>query len=181
MSKEDLRGVFFILKGQYKKCKPSVTSPITGDQVYLGGYDPHDPSTEEWYMCIDNKTFNCISCGSDLDKVITSVYRQIVKYKDLKHYTRALEKRDGAKVSEHTVFIRQALLDTYGTPYEDLIREQEDLAYEHISGQTPIKRARKVAKVNTLVTPPTSGKVETPPVQKKFGKIKPKKVVIKKF
>ena len=67
--KEDMRGLFFIVKGQYRKDNDP-------DGVCISGYDPNSPNTEEWYQVKDHITFHTFACGSDLNKVAHGVYTQ---------------------------------------------------------------------------------------------------------
>jgi len=53
---ESLRGLFYIVKGDYKKKGISFVNKVTGDVNYIGGYDPEDSETTEWYRTISHIT-----------------------------------------------------------------------------------------------------------------------------
>lgn len=152
--KEDMRGLFFIVKGQYKKgVKP--TFNYNGDTSYIGGYDPTHTDTTNWYQCIDRVTYTCISCGSDLEKVVGGVYCAIIRHKDLRHYRRAIDKMESARVSPFMVQQRQAIDMVFGDHFEHLIRREEDRAYDELKGKSTFR------KVKTKVTP-TPPPIPTP-------------------
>ena len=160
---EDLRGVFFIVKGQYKRnCGQSFVNSATGDVNYLGGYDPSSEETSEWYMVLDNITFNCVCCGGDFNKAVRSIGNAIKRYKTKARYLKELEKRDTrSKVSKPMRCLYQAIYDTYGDFYDEYIEEQEDLAYGDITFKTPLQRTKDIKKKTTvrkLVTPTTTEK-----------------------
>ena len=53
---EDMRGLFFIVKGQYRKGEgKKIVNDVSGDYMWLGGYDPtlKDTPSTRWYMCLD--------------------------------------------------------------------------------------------------------------------------------
>ena len=88
---EDMRGLFFIVKGQYKRgVEPSYTN-TNGGVSYIGGYDPYNDTTEEWYMLIDNRTFQCHCSTSDLNKVLDTAFNIITRNKgNAKRYFKAI-------------------------------------------------------------------------------------------
>ena len=160
---EDLRGVFFIVKGQYKRnCGQSFVNSATGDVNYLGGYDPSSEETSEWYMVLDNITFNCVCCGGDFNRAVRSIGNAIKRYKTKARYLKELEKRDTrSKVSKPMRCLYQAIYNTYGDFYDEYIEEQEDLAYGDITFKTPLQRTKDIKKKTTvrkLVTPTTTEK-----------------------
>ena len=200
---EDLRGVFFIVKGQYRKgVAPSFVNKATNETSWLGGYDPHSDATEEWYMCLDRITFQCCSCGGDLKKVLKAVYTCIVKYKDLKHYLHHISKMSSddtyevmylgkrpltpdervkkaegrcPRVSPAMGCLYEAIYEEYGDYYSDLIEEQEDLAYEKV--KQLIKENKPINKTKKRL-----GKVKTKTIEVETPKkeeVKPKLVKVK--
>ena len=51
---DSMRGLFFIVKGQYQKgVEPSFINSVTGDVSHVGGYNPYSDDTTNWYMCLD--------------------------------------------------------------------------------------------------------------------------------
>ena len=160
---EDLRGVFFIVKGQYKRnCGQSFVNSATGDVNYLGGYDPSSEETSEWYMVLDNITFNCVCCGSDFNRAVRSIGNAIKRYKTKARYLKELKRRDPRNnVSKPMRCLYEAIYNTYGDFYSDYIEEQEDLAYGDITFKTPLQRTKDIKKKTTvrkLVTPTTTEK-----------------------
>ena len=196
---EDLRGVFFIVKGQYRKgVAPSFVNRATNETSWVGGYDPHSDATEEWYMCLDRITFQCCGCGSDLKKVAHGVYTQIIKYKDLKHYLHHISKTTSDDTYEvkylghapltHDQRVKKAegrcprvsppmrclyeeIYNNFGNYYEDLVEEMEDLAYSEIKDKTPFRKAKKLAKTKTI-TPTHKEVTQKTSTLKKVGKPK---------
>lgn len=176
-----MRGLFFIIKGQYTKgAEPSFLNEATGGVNYIGGYDPESEDTEEWYMLIDNKTFMCQSASADLDKVLGVAHRLIKRHKgDLNHYIGVM-KDIPRGVSSSTKEIRKHIFNTYGDYYRYEIEEMEDLAYRELREEKPINKNRKlVSKIKTKVVMETSEKViET----HRNGLVKPKiRVGVKKI
>lgn len=193
-NRDDMRGLFFIVKGQHKR---------DNDEISISGYDPFDPQTDNWYMLLDNKTFHCVSCGSDFNKVLRGVhtaikrhkgvaknyFRSVCKYTSEDYYEvhylghRPLDDTERAKkavgrcprVSPKMKTIYQKVYDTYGDFYEDEIREMEDLAYGVLKERTPLGKSKKLKKgVKTVVMTPRETKVLDTSTPRKLGKIKPK-------
>ena len=79
---DSMKNLFFIVKGQYKKgAEPSFTNKVNNEVSFIGGYDPYDPSTPNWYMLMDCKTYHCIACGGNLDKILKAVYNTVMTHK----------------------------------------------------------------------------------------------------
>lgn len=173
MIRKDMRGLFFVMKGQYRKgVLPSFTNPHTGDTNYIGGYDPESESTEEWYGLYDSVTFNCVACGGDLNKVVHGVYNQIVHFKgDKSKYLRKVN----YKASPAMMGLYKEVYSTYGHHYDNLIEKWEDEAYDYLETHSPKGRQKKFQKSfrglkKTKASPVTE--VEVTPVKK--TSIKPK-------
>ena len=83
---ESMRGLFYIVKGQYSKTEPVVY--IEGEAKHIGGYDPESPNTAEWYRVQDNVVHHCFCCGSDLDKCVEAITKMIKHHKTRKSYFR---------------------------------------------------------------------------------------------
>lgn len=176
-----MRGLFFIVKGQHKKgAEPSFVNKATGDVSYVGGYNPYDTNTEEWYMLLDSKTFYCIACGSNFKKVLRGVYNTIKRHKGVaKNYFRHVskvtsddyyevnylghrpltlketeKKADGRcpKVSAPMRCLYERVYKEYGDFYSEEIEEMEDLAYSELVDEKPFNKSRKlVSKTKKLV------------------------------
>ena len=197
--KDDMRGLFFIAKGQYRKAEPSFTNKVSGSVSYLGGYDPRDKNTTEWYMLMDNKTFHCIACGSSLDSMLKAVRNTIVKSKGVaKRYFKYVssvtsddyyethylghkplsldqlsKKAEGRcpRVSPVMRCLYEAVYEEYGDYYSDEIEEMEDLAYEDLREEKPIHKTRKLVSKNK----PKLGLVKTAPKEEKVVEVAPPK------
>lgn len=173
MNNDDMRGLFFIIKGQYKKgAEPSFMNKAKNEVSYIGGYDPRNTNTEEWYMLMDCKTFNCLACGSDLDKVLRGVYIAIKKYKGVakkyfKHisdttsddyyethylgrrpltHEERLKKAEGRcpRISPVMRCMYEAIYEEYGDYYSKRIEEMEDLAYSDLREEKPVHKTKKL-------------------------------------
>ena len=194
-----MRGLFFIVKGQYKR---------DNDEVSISGYDPYDPQTNEWYMLMGTKTFHCISCGSDYNRVLKGVYTVIKKYKGVaKNYFRYVSKVTSDDYYEVTYLGHRPLNDaerakkavgrcprvspkmreiytkvynTFGDFFEDDIKEMEERAYEDLKDQKPFRKSQKLIRKTTpntkvsLVTPPKKEEVINTSTPKKLVKKKVK-------
>lgn len=173
MNNDDMRGLFFIIKGQFRKgAEPSFINKVSGDVSWIGGYDPNRDTTEEWYMLMDCKTFNCLACGSDLNKVLRGVRTAINKYKGVakkyfKHISDTtsddyyethylgrtplshegrLKKAEGRcpRVSPIMRCLYEQIYSEYGDYYRDEIEEMEDLAYSDLREEKPIHKSKKL-------------------------------------
>lgn len=144
---EDLRGVFFIVKGQYKHhTTPVFVNKATQSEQCLGGYNPTDPHTKEWYMVLDNIEFNCVACGGDFDTVKRGVYEAITTYKTKERYLHAQKRKQGNKVSAPMRCLYEQVYKEFGDYYEDTVEEQEDLAYSSGVFKTPLQRSRDIKR-----------------------------------
>lgn len=197
---DTMRGLFFIVKGRYNKnIEPKVINRMTGDEMSVGCYDPEGEETENWYMVMDKKTYHCISCGSDFEKAVTSIYRTIVKHKGIaKNYFRYVckytsedyyevhylghepltpekraKKAEGRcpRTSPPMYGHYEQIKNYYGDYYIDLIQEQEDLAYQKLADDgNQYKQVQK--RYKKLAKPKT---VEEKPVEDKKPKLLKKK------
>lgn len=180
-----MRGLFYIVKGQYDRTKsPRFFNDVSGDYNTIGGYDPEDDTTIEWYRLVDNETFRTHSCGSSLDDVVGAVYTLIKKFKTKEKFLRAVF-RCQKDVSKTGIRVEEEIYQTYGDHYQHRIEEMEDLAYSELKDADPIVKARKKLKrrvegVVDIVTPKTQ---EVTPVKKigaKKSPVKKKGLVPKK-
>lgn len=170
---DDMRDLFFIIKGQYRKgATPKVTNRLTGNDVFLGGYDPEDENTIEWYMLLDRKTFRCCVCSNDINKCLAGVKNIIIRYKGVgknyfKHISKTTsddyyevhylghkpmtsmerEKKSKNKYPRVSPIMRcvyEEIDKHYGHYYRDLISEAEEEAYEVLKGEKPVFKSRKL-------------------------------------
>lgn len=167
---ESMRGLFFIIKGQYKPNK-------RGDNTL--GYDPFNTETPEWYMLVDSRTFTCISCGGDLQKVLQCVYKSIRRHKGVAERYFKQVSMSCAKSSPATKEIYKEVYNDFGYYYRDLVIEMEDLAYEDLKQEKPVFKSRKLIgkhkeHIGVMETTPATEKVM---VIAPVGLVKPKKAM----
>lgn len=173
---EDMRGLFFIIKGNYvRNLGDSFLNEVSGDVSHIGGYDPENENTKEWYMCLDKVTFQCITCGSDFEKVLRGVKDYIVKFRGkskdyfkyicditsedyydihfLGHQPLTPEKRtkkaEGRcpRTSPIMRCLYNAVFEVYGQYYRDKIEAVEEEAYKVVEKRnTPLKKVLKVKR-----------------------------------
>lgn len=205
---DSMRGLFFIIKGKYmKNLEPSFLNEVTGDMSYIGGFNPCDDTTETWYRCVDRITFHCISCGSDLEKVVSSITRAIVKHKgSAKRYFKHVsdttsedyyethylgrtplsdeqrsKKAEGRcpRVSPATKCMEKAIYEEWGDYYEEEIAEAEDRGYDLLKENTLVNRSRKLFKRTSVVTLPETPKTpeKVVPVKKKTPDTRRKPII----
>lgn len=188
---ESLRGLFYIVKGQYRKKAPTFVNKVTGDVSYIGGYDPDDEETVEWYRVMDNITHHCVYCGSDLDSAVECVERMIKHHKTRKHYFHYVcrvtsedyyethylgrtpltpeqrsKKAEGRcpRVSPIQKALEDEVFNEYGDYFSALIEEAEDSAYRAIKEDKPFNKGMKRHKKLTkaVSVPEEETPVETP-------------------
>ena len=199
---DDMRGLFFVVKGQYAKgVAPSFVNKVSGDVTFIGGYDPFSEDTSNWYMLMDCKTFHCVSCGSDLNQVLKAVHTAIKKYKGsarnyFKHvsevtsddyyevtylgrspltHDQRVAKAEGRcpRVSPVMRCLYEKVYAEYGDYYEDEVQEMEDLAYSELVEERPINKTRKLVSKNK-----PKGLVKTTPKEEKvLDTTQPKRLV----
>lgn len=203
---DTMKDLFFIMKGQYRKgVAPSFVNSAIGDVNYVGGYDPDRPETEEWYMCLDKVTFQCICCRSDFNKVLHSVYTVIMKYKGkakkyFKHISdttsedyyevhylghtpltpeQRSKKAEGRcpRTSPPMRCLHNAVYSWYGDYYKDQIEEMEEKAYSDL--EEVIRNSKPINKSRKIMkrTPVKRVEMETPKTPS--GEITPVKKVVK--
>ncbi len=170
---DDMRGLFFIVKGQYRKSVgTSFVNKVSGDVSYTGGYDPERGDTDEWYMLLDSKTYHCIACGSDFNKVLGGVRTVIKRHKGVarnyfKHvssitsddyyethylgrppltHDQRVKKAEGRcpRVSPIMRDLYDHIYSEFGHYYSDEVSEMEDLAYSDLVEDRPYNKARRI-------------------------------------
>ena len=188
---DSMRGLFFIVKGHYKKgVEPSFVNSVSGDVNHIGGYNPDSVTTDEWYMLMDKITFQCIACGSDLDKVVKGVYNAIVKRKGsakkyFKHisdttsddyyeihylghtpltHDQRVKKAEGRcpRISPVMRCLYSHIFSVYGDYYIDQIEHMEDLAYSDLEEWKKENRPINKTKKRLAKTKVQKPVMETP-------------------
>lgn len=170
---DSMRGLFFIIKGGYvPKASPSFTNRVTGEEDFIGGYDPDREDTREWYMVLDRKCYHCVACGSDYEKVLGAVKSTILKHKgQAKKYFKHLsdttsddyyevhylgrkeltpeqrtKKAEGRcpRTSPIMRCVYEEIDRMYGDFYSEDIEVMEKEAYEALVDEKPVNKSRKI-------------------------------------
>lgn len=198
--KEDMRGLFYVVKGSYKKDNDP-------DGICVSGYDPTNLNTREWYQVKDCYTHTTLCCGQDLDTVLESISKQIIKWNSLKKYLKHIctsmridyrERCTNAGVllcaediynrcknmrceesgESKMVNIEKKVYLLFGDHFKNLVTLQEDKAYKVLGDSTPknkLKSAEKKSKFKPVIkqdsTPTT---ITTPPKHSTLKKVTPK-------
>lgn len=168
---DSMRGLFYIVKGHYTKGGASFLNTVSSSVSYIGGYDPQDPNTTEWYMVRDYETHNCVYCGGSIERAVDSIYTIIKRFKgSAKKYFKFVsdtttddiyevrylghrpltqeqrtKKSEGRcpRVSPVDKCLYDCVYQEYGFFYRDLIEEVEDRAYEELREEKPINKTKK--------------------------------------
>lgn len=175
MINDSMRGLFFIVKGKHAwKKAPTYTNKVSGEVGHIGGYDPYDDDTEEWYNVMDRKCYHTIYSGGDKDRAVDAIRKCIVRHKGVaKSYFREVSKYTSddyyevhylghaeltpdkrAKKCEgrcpRTSPIMQDMyrnIDSmWGDYYQDLIEQAEDTAYNELVDERPVNKSRKIVQ-----------------------------------
>lgn len=175
MINDSMRGLFFIIKGKHAwKKAPTYTNKVSGEVGHIGGYDPYDDDTEEWYNVMDRKCYHTIYSGGDKDRAVDAIRKCIVRHKGVaKSYFREVSKYTSddyyevhylghaeltpdkrAKKCEgrcpRTSPIMQDMyrnIDSmWGDYYQDLIEQAEDTAYNELVDERPVNKSRKIVQ-----------------------------------
>ena len=173
---EDLRGQFFIVKGQFLKTTPI---EIGDDTVFVGGYDPYNTDTKEWYQLVYRPLYTCVACGKDLDLVLQGG----------EHFMKTF-KGQRKKVDKHFEHLRleghlttamskvfSVVDDLFGDYFENEVCDMEDHVYNTMVCETPIKKAQKLMSkskgvdviANTVGVLQTEGQPKNRKTSVKFG------------
>lgn len=137
--KEDLRGIFFIVKGQYRKKDPIMV--FKGNEYYIGGYDPEDEETKEWYRVIDREAGICIHAGVSLEKALQAIRREILRSKNLRTYLKNM--REYTRNNTSTMFLDRCVDEEYGYYYRNKVELVEEEAYAFLRDNTSVKKAKR--------------------------------------
>ena len=178
MSKESLRGLFTIIKGQYSKRGYSVICS-DGEERYIGGYDPTDDNTVEWYRVLDKERGHCVCAVGDFNTALRCLRGMITHYRTRERFYKEQE-RCGSHISPPTLALHQEVIKHYGYFYSDIIEEIEDEAYSVLRDQRPFRKSQKLVKKNrpsvkvSLKTPPKKEEVFNTPTPRKLVKKKVK-------
>ena len=184
---EDMRGLFYIVRGGYKRGKsPSFFNPVSEDKNWIGGYDPSDDTNEEWYMLLDSELFMCQCAGSKLQSCLDTAYKLIKRYRTKEKYVKVMKSLtySGGCASPIHKALEKEIYNTYGDYFRSQLDEVENLAYQEIREDTPLARATKlrkkrvesgVPKVEMETMRKPSGTISTPKHNTRKNKLVPKK------
>lgn len=152
--KEDMRGVLFIVRGQYRRdYGEKFFNEVSESYHHIGGYDPSDSSNPEWYMLLENLTYHTLACGSDLEKVVRMARQYIQKYPTQARFRKMLNTLE-SKDSPITKRIMEEVYKEFGHTYEDLVEGVVDTTYEEVQARIKgrlKKRANKVRCKNIML------------------------------
>lgn len=149
MVNEELRDMFFIIKGQYTRKKPIVE--YGENEFHIGAFNPEDFETKEWYRVLDRRTGRCIHAGTSLEKALNSIRREIIRGKTLKGYLSSLTEFSEKK-NKRMFEMDMCVDEEYGYYFREMVREMEDEAFGFLAENTNAKRAkRRFKKIETGV------------------------------
>lgn len=183
---EDLRGFFFIVKGQF--------TPSKG----ISSYDPESEGCREHYMLMDCVVFNTIACGPSLEKIKKSLVCAVRKYGSRREYFRRLHeyttedyyrvnyegkppytekdindltgKGRRCRVSPKMKNMFSEVYREYGDYFNDIIEECEDEGYSSARFLSPYEKGKKSkGKLKKVRKPLVEDRVKPKPVKKSMG------------
>lgn len=207
---ESMKGLFYIVKGHYKKVLPTVV--IRGETKHIGGYDPYSDNTQEWYRVLDCVTYHCIYSGASLDRALETIKNTVKHFKNSRrkyfkmvcdvtsedyyetHYLgrpslteqQRRKKAEGRcpRVSPVMKEFEEKIRVEYSEFFSRQVEDVEEEALEELRNDTPLKRSqkrfRKIGKGTPVNTPQ-----ETPATPEKSSgeggmKLKRRKALINK-
>lgn len=169
--KESLEGLFTIVMGQY--AKRGTKADARGEEVWLGGYDPENSDTVEWYRVMDTVVWNTVYCGSSLDAALRAVRDTVRLWRDRRNYFKHVcrtttedyyevhylhhapltveereKKRQEGKAprpSDKTKLIDSLAHEEYGWYFEERVREAEREGMDIVKRKDPAAALRKRA------------------------------------
>ena len=83
-----LEDIFYIVKGQYLQQLPK--AQIGEEEKFIGGYDPENKNTIDWYRVLDNRTFFTLCAGPSLESCLKTLTRTVKKVKTVEGYYKYL-------------------------------------------------------------------------------------------
>lgn len=177
--KTDMKGLFAVIKGQYRRHGEVFFNEVSGERNYLGGYDPESEDTVDWYMLVDTETYTTLAGGASLEKVVSCARKYIKKYKTRKAFLQSLSDTEyGSATSPIHRRLMQEVCMRYGSYYQDLVEETVDDEYTILKDTliNPLfkgakKRLKRVVIQDDAETPVK--KENTPPHKSLvFGELK---------
>lgn len=168
--RESLRGLFYIMKGQYVKNRtPRFWNDVSESDNYIGGYDPEGDDTSEWYSVMDKENFQCHGTAPTLKGAVNIIRKIILRYRTKEHLYEVLERYDMPKSPIH-IRLMEEVYNTYGDFFSGLVEDVENTTYEEVRNDTPVMRARNKRKRSLIKvemkdkdTPPDTTIEDTPP------------------
>ena len=165
----NLDGIFYIVRGQYKRKEPKFFNSADQDYSYIGGYNPEDSENPEWYMLMDNISFRTHRTGNDLNFVAEGVKDLILKYKTKENLEKALSGVSNKKSKiQHQMDLE--IYKTYGDYFSDLVEEKEREALKILFGKKKI--SPKIKKVKPKIRKKESEEISEKEIPKKVSEEK---------
>lgn len=132
----------------------------------------HDLFSGTWYMLLVRDTHFCISCGSDLEKILKSLKRSVKRNRYKERLFRELSGLEcEGKVSPSTFEQREEWYRLHGEDYADLVystvvealREAREEDKENSPLRKTTNRLKKVGRIKPIKTIEESPKVDSTP------------------
>lgn len=182
---DSLRGVFFIVKGQYSPDKKPAIE-IDSNQVFVGCYNPESASTKEWYRVIDNRSFRCVYASSSLEGAFKTIRDFLWQFRTYGKYAQAFNDSISGKIPASEIILGKAVYAMYGKYYAENIRAIEEEVYEEISHDSLYRRSMNKVRKAAVKIPHIEVKAEKvvekqEKVDKPLVAKKPKALPIRKF
>lgn len=117
--------ILYISKGQFRKLEPSFQvqiDPKRTETVYIGGYNPADPGTAEYYTLRDSVTHNAHFASADLHKVLRYVPELISMYGDESAALIEAVRQHTVPMSAVTLEQERRVYEAYGDYYRDAVQ-----------------------------------------------------------
>lgn len=170
--KESLKGMFYIVKGQYREVGEKVI--IDDESMYLGGYNPEDDRTVNWYRVEDNVVHYSVYCGSSYEEALRAITNAIKGWKTRRNYFKHVcrtttedyyevhylhhkpltpdqrekkrEKGICPRISPKMQKLEDEIYKRWGDYYIDDIERAEDEALKLLENLNPQKKLKKIAR-----------------------------------
>lgn len=182
-----MAGQFFIIKGQYtRNLEPAILCPDK-EERHIGGYNPHDARTSEWYQLVDRKNYVTTCCGGNLERVLKGFQNIVIKcgndmdvyernnprYYEYEDDEKKSSKNRRVNVSRVGVWLCQAVEQHWGDYFEDEVNRAYKLALAELEEsrkpkKSPLKKVdrpspqpdKKVLKKSSRFKRVDSGRVD---------------------
>lgn len=134
--------ILYIVKGQYRKnLPPKFFNEVSETENSIGGFNPNDPATEEWYMVQDNIYHMCHGAGSNLEEALKVVSHIITTYRTPDAFLTAAREYH-VNTSRSTCRLMEEVLKTFGNPFRADIERAIQSTYKQVKENHPAAQAR---------------------------------------